>query len=230
MNIYDRKNKVRGKIYSEMLKKRQQKLSLRLCDGVIVRKWTQNKSHYHVHESRTFSKRFTWCKKTFTPSSRALTKRRHELIPEHFPQTLTPRTVKKLYPRDPKHIRNQLRCDRNARTSNASEKERYWMINPMHVGVELLDKHERTCDWDITQWLPSPTVNDRGKGSVDKVRQNDLAFWMNASSREVLRKCLKGIIITEPDVRRWGISRWRSTWTKRVPSRSGFTFRCHRHD
>ena len=125
MNIYDRKNKVRGKIYSEMLKKRQQKLSLRLCDGVIVRKWTQNKSHYHVHESRTFSKRFTWCKKMFTPSSRALTKRRHELIPEHFPQTLTPRTVKKLYPRDPKHIRNQLRCDRNARTSNASEKERY---------------------------------------------------------------------------------------------------------
>ena len=125
MNIYDRKNEVRRKFYSEMLKKRQQKLSTRLYDGVIVRKWMQNKSHHHVHESRTFSKRSTWCKETLTPSSRAFTKRRHELIPGHYPQTLTTRIVKKLYPRDPKHIRNQLRCDRYARTSNASEKERY---------------------------------------------------------------------------------------------------------
>ena len=213
-----------------MLKKRQQKSSMRLCDGVIVRKWMQNKSHYHVHEFRTFSKRSTWCKQTLIPSKGALTKSRHELIPGHIPQTLTTRIVRKLYPRDPKHIRNQLRCDRNARTSNASEEERYWMVNPMHVGVKLLDKHERTCDWDVTQWLPSPTMNDRGKVSVGKVRQNDLAFRMNASSREVLQKCLKGIIITELDVRRRRISRWRSTGTKRVPSRSGFTFRCHRHD
>ena len=36
MNINDRKNEAKGKIYSEMLKKRQQKLSMRLCDGVIV--------------------------------------------------------------------------------------------------------------------------------------------------------------------------------------------------
>ena len=108
MNIYDRKNEVRRKIYSEMLKKRQQKSSTRLCDGVIVREWMQNKSHHHVHESRTFSKRSTWCKETLTPSSRALTERRNELIPGHSPQTLTTRIVKKLYPRDPKHIRNQL--------------------------------------------------------------------------------------------------------------------------
>ena len=38
MNIYDRQNEVRGKIYSEMLKKRYQKSSTRLCDGAIVRK------------------------------------------------------------------------------------------------------------------------------------------------------------------------------------------------
>ena len=38
MNIYDRQNEVRGKIYSEMLKKRLQKSSARLCDGVIVKK------------------------------------------------------------------------------------------------------------------------------------------------------------------------------------------------
>ena len=172
----------------------------------------------------------TWCKKTLTLSSRALTKRRHELITGHCPQTLTARIVRKLYPKDTKHIRNQLWCDRNARTSNASEKERYWTINPVHVGVKVLDKHERTCDRDVTQWLPSPTMNDRGKVSVGKVRQNDLVFRKNASSREVLLKCLKGIIVTEPDVRRWRISRRRSTEMKRVPGRSGFTFRCHRHD
>ena len=190
----------------------------------------QNKSHHYVHESKTFIKRLTWCKQTLTPSSRALTKSRHELIPRHSPQTLTTRIVRKLYPRDPKHIRNQLRCDRNVRTSNASEEKRYWTINPLHVGVELLDKHEMTCDRGVTQWLPFPTVNNRGKVGVDKVRQNDLAFRMNASSREVLRKCLKGIIIMELNVRRWRIRRWRSIGTKRVPGWSGFTFRCHRHD
>ena len=151
----------------------------------------QNKSHHHVHESRTFSKRSTWCKQTLTPSRRALTKNRHELIPGHSPQMLTTRIVRKLYPRDPKHIHNQLRCDRNACTSNASEEERYWTINPVHVWVKILDKHERAGDRDVTQWLTSPTVNDRGKVGVGKVRQNDLAFRMNASSREVLWKCLK---------------------------------------
>ena len=34
-------------------------------------------------------------------------------------------------------------------------------------------------------------MNDRGKVSIGKVRQNDLAFRMNTSSREVLRNALK---------------------------------------
>ena len=68
-----------------------------------------------------------------------------------------------------KHICNQLRCDRDVRTSDASEKERYRTIYPMHVGVKLLDQHERTCDRDVTQLLTSPTVNDKGKVSVGKV-------------------------------------------------------------
>ena len=165
-----------------------------------------------------------------TPSSKALTKRRHELIPGHCPQTLKTRIVRKLYPRNMKHIRNQLWCDRDARTSDASEKERYWMIYPVHVGVKLLDNHERTCDRDVTQWLPSLTVYDRGKVSVSKVRQYDLAFRMNASSRKVLRECLQGIIITEPKRERGRIRRRRGTRMKRIPSRSGFTLRCHRHD
>ena len=106
----------------------------------------QNKSHHYVHESRTFSKRSIWCKQMLTPSSRMLTKSRHKLIPGHSPQTLTTRKVRKLYPKDPKHIRNKLQCDKNA-----NDERRYITINPVHVGVELLDKHERISDRDITQ-------------------------------------------------------------------------------
>ena len=98
----------------------------------------QNKGHHHVNELRTFSKRSTWCKQTLTPNRKTLTKSRHELIPGHSPQTLITRIVRKLYPRDSKHIRNKLRCDRNVRTSNVSEEKRYWTINPVHVGVKLL--------------------------------------------------------------------------------------------
>ena len=42
-HIYNRKNKMWRKIYSEMLKKRKQKSSTRLYDRVIVREWVQNK-------------------------------------------------------------------------------------------------------------------------------------------------------------------------------------------
>ena len=95
----------------------------------------------------------------------------------------------------------------------------------MHVGVKLLDKHERTGNRDVTQWLLSPTVNDRGK-----VQQNDLAFRMNATSRKVLWKCLKGIIITELNMRKCRIRRRRSIGMKKVSGLSGSTLRCHRHD
>ena len=106
----------------------------------------QNKGHHYVHESRTFSKRSTWCKQTFTPNKRAFIEIRHELIPGHSPQTLTTRKVRKLYPKDPKHIRNKLQCDKNA-----NDERRYITINPVHVGVKLLDKHKSTGDQDVTQ-------------------------------------------------------------------------------
>ena len=116
---------MKREVYGKMLKKRQQKPSTRLCDGVIVREWMEYKSHHHVYESRTFSKRPTWCKLTITPVRRALVESSHELILGHSPQTLTTRIVRKLYPRNPKHIHNKLRCDRNAHTSNVSKEERY---------------------------------------------------------------------------------------------------------
>ena len=169
---------MRREIYSKMLKKRLQKSSTRLYNGVIMRKWMQNKGHHHVHESRTFSKRSTWCKQTLTPNRRVLTKSRYELIPGHSLQTLITRIVKKLYPRDPKHIHNKLRCDRNACTSNASEEKRYW-INLVHVGVKVLDKHKRTGDRDITQWLPPLLWMTEGRSVSTKSDRMTWHFkWM----------------------------------------------------
>ena len=221
---------MRREVYSKMLKKRQQKPSIRLCDGVAVREWMEYKSHHYVNESRTFSKRPTWCKLMITSIRRALAESSHELILRHSPQALMTRIVRKLYPRNLKHIRNKLRCDRNTRTSNVSKEERYWTINPVHVGVKLLNGHERTSDRDVTQWLPFLTVNDSGKVSVGEVHQYDLVFRMNTSSRKVLRECLVGIIITEPKRERGRIRRRIGIGMKRVSGRSGFTLRCHGHD
>ena len=200
---------MRREINSKMLKKGQQKSSkkgqqkssTRLGDRVIMRERMEYKGHHHVQKPWAFYQGRTVSEQALTPLGRIFTKSWFELILGHSPQMLTTRIVRKFYPRDPKYIRNKLRCDRNVRTSNASEEKRYWPINPMHVGVKLLDKQERTGDRDVTQWLPSPTVNDRGKVGVGKVRQNDLAFRMNASSKKVLRKCLEGIIIMEPNMR-----------------------------
>ena len=98
---------------------------MRLCDRVIVREWVQNKSHHHVHESRTFSKGLTWCKLTITPIRRALAESRHHLVFGHSPQMLTYMVIRMLYPQNMEHIRNKLQCDNNMRTFNASMKERY---------------------------------------------------------------------------------------------------------
>ena len=53
---------------------------------------------------------------------------------------------------------------------------RYGAVNPKHVGVELLNQHERTSDGLITKRLPFPTVNDSGKVGVSKMTQDDSTF------------------------------------------------------
>ena len=90
-----------------------------------MREWVQNISHHHVHESRTFSKMPTWCELMITPICGMLTESGNHLVFGHSPQMLTTGVVKMLYPRNMKHIRNKLQCDYNARTSNASRKDRY---------------------------------------------------------------------------------------------------------
>ena len=74
---------------------------------------------------------------------------------------------------------------------------RYGAVNPVHVGVEILNQHERTSDRLVTKRLSFPIVNDSGKVGVSEMTQDDSAFRMNASSRNFFRKCLVGIIITE---------------------------------
>ena len=125
MNIYDGKNKMRREINSKMLKKGQQKLSTRLGDKVIVRERMEYKGHHHVQKSWTFWKGRIVSQLALTPLERMLTKSGFELILGHSLHMLTTRIVKKLYPWNPKHIRNKLRCDRNACTSNASKEKRY---------------------------------------------------------------------------------------------------------
>ena len=46
---------------------------------------------------------------------------------------------------------------------------RYGVVNPMHVGVELLNQHKRTSDRLVIKRLPFLTVNDGGKISVSKM-------------------------------------------------------------
>ena len=201
---------------------------MRLYDRGIVRKWVQNKSHHYVHEFRTFSKGFTWCKLTITSIRRALTENGNHLIFGHSPQTLTSGVVRMLYPWNMKHICNKLRCDNNACTSNASRKERYWRIESMHVEVKLLNQHKWTCDWDVTQWLPTPTMNDIEKVSVGEVCQNDSTFRMNTSSRKVLWEVLSGILIMESNRRRGRIRRWSGgPRMQRVLGWSRLMFWCH---
>ena len=97
------------------------------------------KGHHHVQKLRAFCKARAVSELAFTPLQRTLIENEHELILGHNPQTHTRRIVGKLYPRNPKHIRNKLWCDRNRNTSDTSNKIRYGVVNPVHVGVELLN-------------------------------------------------------------------------------------------
>ena len=98
---------------------------MRLCNGVIMRERMEYRGHHHVQKPRAFCKARIVSELALTLLGRTLIKSGFELILGYSPQTLTTRIVRKLYPRNPKHIRNKLRCDKNAHTSNASEEKRY---------------------------------------------------------------------------------------------------------
>ena len=106
----------------------------------------QNKSHNHVNKPRTFSKGRTRSELKITPIKRMLTKKGYKLVFRHGLKTIITKVVRMRYPRDMEHIGYNIRSDHDACTSNASGKERYWIIKSMHVGVELMYKHEWTID------------------------------------------------------------------------------------
>ena len=136
-----------------------------------MRERIEYKGHHHVQKLQAFCKARAVSEPALTPLRRMLIKSRHELILGHSPQTLTGRIVRKLYPRNPKHICNKLGCDRNRNTSDTSNEIRYGTINPMHVKVELLNQHETTSDGLVTKRLAFPIVNDNGKVGVNKMTQ-----------------------------------------------------------
>ena len=114
-------------------------------------------------------------------------------------------------------------------TSECSSKLRHRGINAMYVGVKILYKHDRTPQRSLKKRFPTLGSNDSGERNVGKVRQDNLAFWMNATFLEVLREVLPGLLITEPNVEGdKRIRRRRPETLKRISSQSGFMrFRYH---
>ena len=80
----------------------------------------QNKSYNYVKKTRTFRKGRIRSELTLTPSRGTLTKSWHKLVFGHNPQTLTTGVVRMCYAWDAEHIRYNIRCEHNARTSNVS--------------------------------------------------------------------------------------------------------------
>ena len=161
---------------------------MRLYDRVIVRQRMKNECHHHVKESRTFCKARARGVLMVTPRWRCLIEKRREFVFGHSPQTITTRVVRMCYPQYLQYLGYKIRSNYNSRTFNASAKMRYWSIESEHIGVKLLYDHGGISDQDATQWLPTLTVDDNGKDSIRKVRQNNLAFRMNTSLWEVLWK------------------------------------------
>ena len=50
----------------------------------------------------------------------------------------------------------------------------------MYIGVKLLYKHDRTSHGSLKNRFPALSLNDSEERSVGKVRQDNLAFLMNA--------------------------------------------------
>ena len=78
----------------------KKKTSMRLDDGVIVRKWCESEGHHHVKESWAFSKTRAWSVWLTTLYGRSLTKVRDKLISRHSSKTITTREIRMRYPRN----------------------------------------------------------------------------------------------------------------------------------
>ena len=152
---------------------------------------------------------------------------RQKLVFGHSPQMLTIGVVRMRYPRDIQYLGYKIRSDYDTCTSKCRGKLRYRGIDTMYIGVKILYKHNRAPQGYLTKRFPSPSLNDSRQRSVGKFRQNDMALWMNATFLKVLKEVLLDLPIMKLNVKRGNKIRRRRLRTKRVPSRSRFTLRCH---
>ena len=143
---------------------------------------------------------------------------------------LTTRVVRMCYPRNVQYLTYKILGKYDTCTSKCSSKLRYKGIETVYIGVKLLYKHNRTPQGSLKQRFLASSFNDSMKRIVDKIRQDNLAFRMNATFLEVLQEVLSGLLIPEPNVEGGlGESEKRKPGTlKRIPSQSGFAhFGCH---
>ena len=113
-------------------------------------------------------------------------------------------------------------------TMKYSGKPRYKGIDTVYIRVELLHKHDGTPQGTLRQRFPTPSPNDNGERSVEKVLEVNMVLQMNATFLKVLQEVLSGLLIIEPNMERRVMIRRRRPETKRVLSQSGFMcFGCH---
>ena len=150
-------------------KRDKNKTSRRLCNRVIVRQWSKNKSHHHVKESRTFCKARVCGVLLPTPCGRCLTKMRQKLVSRHSPKTITARVVKICYPRNMQYLGYKIRGNYNMCTSKCHGKPRYRGIDTVFIGVKLLYKHDGTSQGSLIKRFLALSRNDRRERNVGKV-------------------------------------------------------------
>ena len=87
----------------------------------------------------------------------------------------------------------------------------------VYIGVKLLYKHDGTPQSSLTLRFPALSPNDGGEKSVEKFRQNNMAFRMNATFLKVLQEVISGLLVTKPNMKRGnGIRRRRTGTLKRI--------------
>ena len=74
IDIYHKHYHVRWKVYRETLQERENKMSKKLNDSVIMRLWSENKSHHHIKDPWTLSEVVCDEVKKITPHHGFLTK------------------------------------------------------------------------------------------------------------------------------------------------------------
>ena len=171
-------------------------MSMRLSDGVILRKWSESECYHHVKESRAFCKARAQGVQLTIPCGRSLIKVREKLVSRHCLEMLTAGVVRMRYLGNMQYLRYKIQSN-----YECCNKLRDKGIDAVYVGVKLLYKHDGTPRGSLKQRFPTPSSNDFRERSVGKNQQNHLVVQMNATFLEVLREVLLGLLIIELDVR-----------------------------